>query len=100
VALVTVLAVVLLDPYLPGRRCARVLAGAGEDRMPLVKAVIDLAVALEPGTVAEGVETPEQALPARLGCERAPDWHDACPAPAGEVARLLAAGRREAIVLR
>ncbi|GAA0806605.1 putative bifunctional diguanylate cyclase/phosphodiesterase [Spirilliplanes yamanashiensis] len=67
----------------------------GDPRLPLVKAVIDLANGLELGTIAEGVETAEQAVLLRgLGCERAQGWHYARPAPAAEVARLLAAGRR------
>ncbi len=72
-------------------------SAADPARLPLVKAVVDLASGLGLGTVAEGVETRAQAGVLRdLGCERAQGWLYARPAPAGTVGPLLAAGRRSA----
>jgi EAL domain-containing protein (putative c-di-GMP-specific phosphodiesterase class I) len=57
----------------------------------LVRAIVDLAAGLGLGTVAEGVETAEQARLLRgLGCERAQGFYFARPAPAAEVTATLA----------
>jgi diguanylate cyclase (GGDEF)-like protein len=61
----------------------------------LVRAIIDLATGLALGTIAEGVETAEQAeLLTRLGCERAQGFYFARPAPADEVTVTLAGAPR------
>ncbi len=70
-----------------------------EQRTTLVRAIVDLAAGLGLGTVAEGVETAEQAaLLCELGCERAQGFHFARPAPADEVTATLAATPHPAAV--
>jgi diguanylate cyclase (GGDEF)-like protein len=70
------------------------MPGAAEDaeqKTTLVRAIIALAAGLGLGTVAEGVETAEQAVLLRgLGCERAQGFYFARPAPADEVTDTLA----------
>ena len=70
--------------------------GAGDSaQRTLVRAIVDLAAGLGLGTIAEGVETAEQAeLLTRLGCERAQGFYFARPAPADEVTVTLAGAPR------
>jgi diguanylate cyclase (GGDEF)-like protein len=57
----------------------------------LVRAIVDLARGLELTTVAEGVETAEQAELLRdLGCDRGQGYHWARPGPAAQVDAYLA----------
>jgi diguanylate cyclase (GGDEF)-like protein len=65
----------------------------------MVKAIIDLASGLELGTIAEGVETPEQVrLLRELGCERAQGYFFARPLPEEEAAERFARAGRSAHV--
>jgi diguanylate cyclase (GGDEF)-like protein len=66
-------------------------APGADHLVTLVRAIVDLASGLGLGTVAEGIETPEQAqLLRELGCERAQGFYFAGPAPADEVSATLA----------
>jgi diguanylate cyclase (GGDEF)-like protein len=57
---------------------------------PIVTAIVGMAHALALGTVAEGVETAEQAAAvAALGCDRAQGYFFAHPGPAQEIERLV-----------
>ena len=59
----------------------------------LVRGILDLARALQVRTVAEGIETPQQAQRLRaLGCHSAQGFYYARPAAADQVRRLLAEG--------
>ena len=65
----------------------------------MVKAIIDLASGLKLGTIAEGVETPEQVqLLRELGCERAQGYFFARPLPEDEAAERFARAGRSAHV--
>ncbi|MET0414419.1 MAG: bifunctional diguanylate cyclase/phosphodiesterase [Actinoplanes sp.] len=56
----------------------------------VVKAIIDLAAGLRLGTIAEGVETPEQVeLLRELGCVRAQGFYFSRPVPEADAARLI-----------
>ena len=60
----------------------------------IVRSVIDLARALKIGTIAEGVETPEQlSLLQQASCERIQGWATGRAVPAEEATRLLMADR-------
>jgi diguanylate cyclase (GGDEF)-like protein len=72
--------------------------GDAAQRTVLVRAIIELASGLGLGTVAEGVEREEQAeLLRTLGCERAQGFLYARPAPADDIAALLAGTARDAV---
>jgi len=61
-----------------------------EDASAVVKAITDLAAALDMETTAEGVEEPEQVEALRaFGCTTVQGYLFSKPVPAGEVARLL-----------
>ena len=63
---------------------------AARSARAVTTAVVALARALGLGTVAEGVETPEQAaVVAELGCDAAQGYLYSRPVPAGEVLELL-----------
>jgi diguanylate cyclase (GGDEF)-like protein/PAS domain S-box-containing protein len=65
----------------------------GPRQAALVRSIIDLATALDVGTVAEGVERPEQASAlSTLGCHVAQGFYFARPQPAPAISRLLAVG--------
>lgn len=56
----------------------------------IVAAVVGLGQSLGLKTIAEGVETPEQAdLLARLGCEIGQGWHYGRPAPAEQLSSVM-----------
>src|SRR4051794_9966463 len=62
---------------------------------PLVRSIIDLGAALDMDTVAEGVETQEQAdVLNSLGCHVAQGFYFAKPQPREEIERLLFSGAR------
>src|ERR1700733_8451004 len=64
----------------------------------IVAAVVGLGQSLGLKTVAEGVETPEQAdLLARLGCEIGQGWHYGRPAPAEQLPSLIELRRPRAV---
>ncbi|HEV2724125.1 MAG TPA: bifunctional diguanylate cyclase/phosphodiesterase, partial [Thermoleophilaceae bacterium] len=64
----------------------------------IVAAAISLANALGATTVAEGVETPEQATVLRdLGCELAQGYHFSRPKPPEDFRELMAPGRRRSL---
>lgn len=65
--------------------------GVDPDDTAIVRSVIGLARTLRLEVVAEGIEDPTQiAELVRLGCNRGQGFHLARPAPAGEIAMLLA----------
>jgi diguanylate cyclase (GGDEF)-like protein/PAS domain S-box-containing protein len=65
----------------------------GPRQAALVRSIIDLATALDVGTVAEGVERPEQASAlSTLGCHVAQGFYFARPQPAPAISRLLRVG--------
>jgi PAS domain S-box-containing protein len=60
------------------------------DSRKIVAAVVGLGQTLGLKTIAEGVETPEQAsLLVRLGCEIGQGWHYGRPAPAEQLSSLI-----------
>ncbi|MEV4709325.1 EAL domain-containing protein [Actinoplanes sp. NPDC049316] len=64
-------------------------AAVGEGE--LVRTIVGLAHDLRLATVAEGVETLEQAAVLQtLGCDEGQGWHYGRPAPADRIAALLA----------
>jgi diguanylate cyclase (GGDEF)-like protein/PAS domain S-box-containing protein len=66
-------------------------------RTAIAQAVIDIARALDIEVVGEGVESSAQAtLLHQLGCNYAQGFHFARPAPAAQITRLLAGGKRQA----
>jgi diguanylate cyclase (GGDEF)-like protein/PAS domain S-box-containing protein len=66
----------------------------GPRQAALVRSIIDLATALDVGTVAEGVERPEQASAlSTLGCHVAQGFYFARPQPAPAISRLLRVGK-------
>jgi hypothetical protein len=73
----------------------------GTRQAALVHAIVELCRILELDTVAEGVETAEQALRlTELGCELAQGFHFGRPMPARELARRLASwDRHEPVVV-
>jgi diguanylate cyclase (GGDEF)-like protein len=73
-----------------------VQAVVGEPRTAaLVKSVVDMAVALDLGTVAEGIETLEQLqLIQSLGCQTGQGYLFSRPVEAAAIAELLVAGHR------
>jgi EAL domain-containing protein (putative c-di-GMP-specific phosphodiesterase class I) len=57
---------------------------------PIVTAIVGMARGLALGTVAEGVETAQQAAAvAALGCEHAQGYYFARPAPAADIDQLV-----------
>jgi EAL domain-containing protein (putative c-di-GMP-specific phosphodiesterase class I) len=67
-------------------------ASAGADEAAIARAVIQMARSLKLRTVAEGVETPEQAeFLRREGCQEAQGYLYSKPVPADEMGRILAA---------
>ena len=72
----------------------------GTRQAALVHAIVELCRTLELDTVAEGVETREQAIRlAELGCELAQGFYFGRPIPARDLARRLASWAREEAVL-
>ena len=73
----------------------------GTRQAALVHAIVELCRTLELDTVAEGVETREQAIRlTELGCELAQGFYFGRPMPARDLARRLASwAREEAAVL-
>jgi EAL domain-containing protein (putative c-di-GMP-specific phosphodiesterase class I) len=68
----------------------------GTRQAALVHAIIELCRTLELDTVAEGVETNEQAMRlTELGCELAQGFHFGRPMPARDIARRLASWARQ-----
>ena len=64
----------------------------------IVAAVVGLGQSLGLSTVAEGVETPEQAdMVLRLGCDMGQGWHYGKPAPAEELPSMIELRTRSAI---
>jgi EAL domain-containing protein (putative c-di-GMP-specific phosphodiesterase class I) len=69
---------------------------AGVDKSALARAIIALADTLRLGTIAEGVETPEQCAALRsLGCTMGQGYYFSPPLPAADVTRLLSQPRWE-----
>jgi diguanylate cyclase (GGDEF)-like protein len=69
----------------------QVQAGSARD-LVFIRAIVELAASLDLRTVAEAVETPEQARRlVSLGCQLAQGYHFARPAPAAVIEPLLAA---------
>lgn len=74
------------------------VAGLAEDRstVPIVRAMIHMAKALDMRVVAEGVETPDQArILAQLGCDALQGFLFSPAVPAAKFERMLHAGRVE-----
>jgi EAL domain-containing protein (putative c-di-GMP-specific phosphodiesterase class I) len=74
---------------------------AGDDtgeQVALVRTIVGLAHDLRLATVAEGVETLEQAAVLQtLGCDKGQGWHYGRPAPADRTAALFAADEPQAM---
>lgn len=64
--------------------------GRGRTDTAIVAAIIGMARSLCTSTIAEGIETAEQARQLlRLGCDRGQGYHFARPAPASELTQLM-----------
>ena len=67
--------------------------GSGLERTAFVRAIVDLAKALELEVVAEGIESPAHvAVLKRIGCQMGQGFHFAAPLAADDLGDLMAAG--------